>query len=340
MAQRNWRRVLQIKLRTVLLLVLVLSLPLAWCATRLNRGRQQRPVVEAIEKAGGKVWVVGQLAAKNLNDARLFASPIYDSQRPAEGALDQMVEEVRLGDVICIAFWNGSMRNALPEDGSETTRADARSGLAGAGWRLHIDSRDPWRTYRIPANPAPIEWKALSVFPSLQVLDLGDRPLTDAELKSVGRFAGLRALLCRRANITDEGLASVAQLKNLRVLSLEGTLITDDGLRHLAGLQRLEVLELDHSAIRGQGLEHLAGLSRLKLLSLRHAPLTDDGLWHLAGLTQLQRLYFYHTGVTDAGLTKLRPLKNLEILHLGQTGVTFSAASEFEKDLPRSPIIR
>ena len=123
MAQRNWRRLLQIKLRTVLLLVLVLSLPLAWCATRLNRGRQQRPVVEAIEKAGGKVWVVGQLAAKSLNDPRLFAPRIYDSQRREEGALDQMVEEVKLGDVVCVAFWNGATRNALPDDGSKTTRA-------------------------------------------------------------------------------------------------------------------------------------------------------------------------------------------------------------------------
>ena len=340
MAQRNWRRLLQIKLRTVLLLVLVLSLPLAWCATRLNRGRQQRPVVEAIEKAGGKVWVVGELARKNLDDPRLLAPRIYDYQRGEEGALDQMVEEVKLGDVVCVAFWNGATRNALPDDGSKMTRADAQSGLAAAGWRLHIDSGDPWRGYRIPANPAPIEWSELSVFPSLQVLDLGDRPLTDAELKSVGRFAGLRALLCRRANVTDEGLAAVAQLKNLRVLSLEGTLITDDGLRHLARLERLEVLELDRSAIRGQGLKHLAHLSQLKLLSLRHAPLTDDGLEHLAQLTELQRLYFYHTRVTDAGLAKLRPLKNLEILHLGGTGVTFSAASEFENDLPRSPTIR
>ena len=36
----------------------------------------------------------------------------------------------------------------------------------------------------------------------------------------------------------------------------------------------------------------------------------------------------------------LRPLTKLEILHLGKTGVTFAGADEFEKDLPRSPIIR
>jgi hypothetical protein len=103
---------------------------------------------------------------------------------------------------------------------------------------------------------------------------------------------------------------------------------------------QLEVLELDHSQIRGGGLKHLAAMSQLKLLSLRHTPLTDEGLEQLAKLTELRRLYFYDTAVTDAGLARLRPLKKLEILHLGKTGVTFAGADEFEKDLPRSPIIR
>ena len=47
------RRWFQFRLRTLLIAILVLSLPLSWFAARMRKAKRQREAVEAIEKAGG-----------------------------------------------------------------------------------------------------------------------------------------------------------------------------------------------------------------------------------------------------------------------------------------------
>ena len=49
------RRWFQFRLRTLLVVILVLSLPLSWFAVRMERARRQREAVEAIEQMGGSV---------------------------------------------------------------------------------------------------------------------------------------------------------------------------------------------------------------------------------------------------------------------------------------------
>lgn len=49
------RRWFQFRLRTLLIVVLVLSMPLSWFAWRMERARRQRAAVEAIEQVGGYV---------------------------------------------------------------------------------------------------------------------------------------------------------------------------------------------------------------------------------------------------------------------------------------------
>ena len=52
---RSQNRWYQFSLRTLLIGVLVLSLPLSWFACRMQKARRQREAVEAIERAGGLV---------------------------------------------------------------------------------------------------------------------------------------------------------------------------------------------------------------------------------------------------------------------------------------------
>jgi hypothetical protein len=51
--KRSKRRWYQFSLRTLLLAVLVISLPLSWLAAKLERARREKEVVEAIERIGG-----------------------------------------------------------------------------------------------------------------------------------------------------------------------------------------------------------------------------------------------------------------------------------------------
>ncbi|HVX61727.1 MAG TPA: hypothetical protein VHC19_14025 [Pirellulales bacterium] len=334
------RRWFQFRLRTILLLVIVASLALAPLGMRLDRIRRQQPAIVAVENAGGAVWIV----RKPVNSPTPFPglSTVYDSQRRDAGALWQVVEDAQYGEAVCVCFPSASPNSQLGNWSGAAVSVDGQDVAmhANGEWYVHGNSRELWRNYHDRRQQQPFAWSTLEALPYLKILDLGDRPVSDEDLKQIGGTTDLHALLARNANVTDEGLAFAGRLKGLRILSLGGAAITDAGLKSLAGLERLEVLELDHSQIRGGGLKHLAAMSQLKLLSLRHTPLTDEGLEQLAKLTELRRLYFYDTAVTDAGLARLRPLKKLEILHLGKTGVTFAGADEFEKDLPRSPIIR
>jgi hypothetical protein len=50
------RRWLRFRLRTLLVLVVVLSVPLGWVAMNMQQARRQREAVKAILEAGGVVW--------------------------------------------------------------------------------------------------------------------------------------------------------------------------------------------------------------------------------------------------------------------------------------------
>ncbi len=69
---------------------------------------------------------------------------------------------------------------------------------------------------------------------SLEQLNLtGNRPLSDACLRSVGRLPRLRWLFLAGCRITDAGLEHLCHATSLRVLVLSSTQVTDAGVRRL-----------------------------------------------------------------------------------------------------------
>ncbi len=343
MSARNKRRWFQLSLRALLALVVLASVPLAQLGMRLDRIRRQEPAIAVVQRAGGAVWILREPVAAP-NPLVAVNRPIYDSQRQEKGSLEQVVEDARYGEVVCIAFPSAGYTHGLVS-GNGAVDIDGQEIASGShgNWALHSDWRRYWRGDGPVVQVQPrtaFTWKTLEALPYLQVLDVGDRRLGDEDFDQLSHFTSLRALIARRSTVSDEGLRLVSRLKNLRILSLGESSITDRGLLHLANLRRLEVLELDHSRVSGSGLNHLNNMAELKLLSLRHSPLTDEGLEYIAGLAELRRLYFYNTSLTDSGLAKLQPLKNLEILHLGKTAVTFAGADAFERNLGRAATIR
>ena len=73
----------------------------------------------------------------------------------------------------------------------------------------------------------------------LELLMLGDTPVTDAGLASRG-LAKLKSLGLGRTRVTDAGLVHLQALKELKVLNLDGTRVRGAGLFHLQGLTRLQ----------------------------------------------------------------------------------------------------
>jgi hypothetical protein len=69
----------------------------------------------------------------------------------------------------------------------------------------------------------------LKVKQQLVVLNLGNMPVTDADMKTVNQFANLEKLILNNSLITNSALNEIKKLKSLRSLSLAGTQIDKNG---------------------------------------------------------------------------------------------------------------
>jgi uncharacterized membrane protein/mono/diheme cytochrome c family protein len=65
----------------------------------------------------------------------------------------------------------------------------------------------------------------LKVKQQLVVLNLGNMPVTDADMKTVNQFTNLEKLILNNSLITDSALSEIKKLKSLRSLSVAGTQI-------------------------------------------------------------------------------------------------------------------
>jgi len=155
---------------------------------------------------------------------------------------------------------------------------------------------------------------------NLSVLALFDGHITDAGLVHLRRQTGLVGLYLDGCAISDEGLQHVSRLRNLMALSLKGNgLVTDAGLVHLKPLGNLSSLHLAHTSVVGPGLVHLQHLENLVGLVLDGTGVTDAGLAHVGQMPLLERLTVADTPITDAGLAHLAKLHHLgfaELQHL------------------------
>jgi hypothetical protein len=85
----------------------------------------------------------------------------------------------------------------------------------------------------------------------------------------------------RACTITGRGLGALRSLTSLKELRLGRTLVDDAGLAALEGMTSLEVLELYRTPVSDFGLVHLRGLKRLKKLDLSYTKVTHAGVERL-----------------------------------------------------------
>jgi hypothetical protein len=132
-------------------------------------------------------------------------------------------------------------------------------------------------------------------------------PKSDAEiLHVVRRLPGVEVLDIEDWSLSDAEPANLNGLTNLSRLFLYNSSVTDAGLAHLKGLTMLTELDLSRSRVTDTGLAHLKGLTGLAALDLRGTQVTDAGLAHLKGLTKLTWLDLRGTQVTETGIKQLK----------------------------------
>jgi hypothetical protein len=90
-------------------------------------------------------------------------------------------------------------------------------------------------------------------------LDLNKLPVTDDDLKTIGKFENLRRLNLNFTNITGATMSSLHPLKHLEYLSLSSTQVKPEHLHDLAPLENLKRIYLWNTTLTTDDIDKLRG---------------------------------------------------------------------------------
>jgi hypothetical protein len=214
---------------------------------------------------------------------------------------------------------------------------DAKAVAALRELQVKLDLNDKGNVHSADGTESKIEDAEMIHFQGLHqlaYLDLGNRPITDEGLRSLGKSATLQELYLDDTKITDEGFAQVKEFPNLEVVAVSGTQVTGAGLVHVKQLKTLRVLNLSKCAVADDGLAHLEKMTTLGVLALNGTKVTNAGLAHLKALPDLRVLNLIDCAVDDQGLEHLYGLDELRMLYVGGTKVTQEGMDKFKEEAP------
>ena len=252
MSPKRRRRFLRYSLRTMLVVVLVLSVWLGWMA---NLARRQRNAVKRATELGASMAFAFQLDERDRW--------IRDPQPWAPDWLRSAVGEDYFRRIAIVNF----------DEGSDPTDGDL------ALLENFPDLRQLTLTDRRKITDEGLRY--IAPLKQLTVLTLRGTQVRGPGLHHISDLENLELLTFDHTPLTDEGLRHLKNLTNLYLLHLSDTKITDEGLPYLAHLTSLESLDLSNTDVSDAGLKHLVGLKRLKRISLSGTNVTKNGVAEL-----------------------------------------------------------
>jgi hypothetical protein len=237
----------------LLLLILVLSVWLAW---QVNRAHKQRRALALIEALGGRVWFDYQLVQPH--DPPILA--IDDNNEPPVPAwLRNTIGEEYFRKVIAVDL---SERPVGDDD------LDLLADLPHVLYVYITDTSIGDRGVAQIATHAP----------QLKGLDADRTRITDNGLESIGTLRQLHLLSLISTPISDDGLKHLAHLTQMRQLLLDRTRISDAGLVHLSKMVNIdEWLGLAETRITDKGLKHLTHFVNARSINLLRSYVTNQG---------------------------------------------------------------
>jgi len=210
---KSTRRWFQYRLRSLLIVAVLVNIAASWFATRMASARRQQAAIAAFEEAGGFCEYDYE-----LDEQGRTISPPPDAPGPVW--LRNLMGVDFLANVMCVS---GNFQ-LYPADQTLT----------------HLNGVPRIRMLFLDATSVTDTGMAhVAGLKELEYLGLGDTQLTDAGLVHVKGLWSLKHLSLMGTVITDAGLAHLDNLSNLEELYLYDTDITDAGLARLAQLSNL-----------------------------------------------------------------------------------------------------
>jgi hypothetical protein len=191
----------QFSLRSLLLLVLLVSLGMSWVAVKIERGRQQKEAVEEIEKLGGLV--------------------AYDYQ--------QVYRSVGPSGPVWLRNWLGKDLFATVVEVRFTSASGTDAELEHLKGMTQLQKLDLHGTQVTDAGLEHLEGMT-----KLQALWLHETKVSDAGLEYLKGMTQLQVLTLSGTKVTDAGLVHLEGLTQLEALLLIDTHVTHEGLKRLS----------------------------------------------------------------------------------------------------------
>jgi hypothetical protein len=288
------RRVFRFSLRSLLIVVTLLSVWLAW---RVDRAHRQRDAVRAIRDYGGIVSYDYQIAAKSVD------------ARPSEPAwLIELVGVDFFHRVDAVSFAGD------PYDPRGKFDAGVFARLADLPYVTHVALRGNQacdETFAILANHLP-KLESIDVEPfAADLIERTYPPLTDAGVEKLTRLSSLQYLWFGEVALSDRSLAALGRMPNLKTAYVYGDAckFTDAGLEELGGLKQITQLSIGVTSegceVTDRGLASLCDLKTLEFLGVRGRAISDDAFLLLAdSLPKLTDLEVASERLTEQGIAE------------------------------------
>ncbi len=258
------RRWFQFSLKTLLIAIFLVSVPLAAFVWRRERARQQTEVVEALRKL------------------HVQAGYPRDDSDASKWRWD-FGERVLSRDFF---------ENVVAVNASQYRRV----GFIRTGAPIPLsDAHRFWESvYRLPAlqyliifddQVTPQNLDLLAQNRRLEALHIQTALVNDEHLREIGKLRGLKGLVFgadyleseEQASISYQGVSYLRALPKLTFLDLSATTLDDRAAESLADLENLESLYLINTAISDDGLRHLARLRKLTVINVSGSRVTSAG---------------------------------------------------------------
>lgn len=332
---RSPRVRLKISLRTLLVLIFVISLWLGW---RVDKARRQQHAVAQVEKYNGYVRYDYEYAdgkeipnaqpkapkwlRRNLGDDyfREVSRVIYVDQPLSDATLAPLTDLSAIEELCFLTRMHDGLAPVDPPSGLARLTESGLSRLEGLT-RLRRLEFDDWELTgsKLRHLNHSTELEELKIFEGDRV----EGGISDEGMPPLGAMPRLRvlSLWCRR--ITGSCLEPLRDSKSLEDLQFYGSPLSAAGFENIGAIRNLKELYFNQVDVSDRNLSDLRNLTGLTSLTLENnqSKITDAGLVHFCGMTRLESLNLTGCKITGKGLAALKEMKQLKVLNLGWTQV-------------------
>jgi hypothetical protein len=290
MANEKHRHRLKLSLRAMMLVILLLGVWLGW---QVNKAREQREAVAAVQRYGGWVHYDYEFVNGKLTPGRSPRVPRW--LRRLLG--DEFFQQVR--------------QVSLVYDDSTGKRFDNTNVVACDDVLARVARLPGLRSLLLKESQATDEgMRHIGRMTGLEELFIWDASsVTDAGVAYLAGLKDLKNIHISHSNLTDASLALLSRLPAIETLSLQQNHFTDAGLARLTGKGRLKGLYIGLGDLRvtDAGLAHLRAFTKLEVVDVQYSKVTARGLEQLVkDLPNLKELWLSDQVVTEAEKGALR----------------------------------